>query len=319
MRAYRLITALLGGSLGVVTLAASAAPASDPAALTTSPDPPVPPSPVAVFRELLQASPEQQGRALAERPETQRRALAAKLREYAALSPAERELRLQATELRYYLRPLLTEGAPPHRAEQLRLVPAHLQALVAERLQQWDGLPPAARQEILNHDWAVHYFLQVRPPTVSPPPPLPSNVPRAGQEKLERELSRWQALPPERRQRICQQFQRFFDLAPAEKRKTLQTLPEQERLELEQTIRLFEQLPAAQRDRCLDSFRQLAQLPPAEQRQFTSTADRWKAMSAADRAGWRQLVTLLPPLPPPLQASLAAGPPLPPEATPATN
>ncbi|MCX6895643.1 MAG: hypothetical protein NTZ16_09140, partial [Verrucomicrobia bacterium] len=89
--------------------------------------PPVPPpmpgaqSPVDIFRKLLAQSPAEQKQFLADRsPETQRRILA-KLREYESLKPDQRELRLRATELRWYLLPLLNAPAT-NRAMQLAAV-----------------------------------------------------------------------------------------------------------------------------------------------------------------------------------------------------
>jgi hypothetical protein len=61
--------------------------------------PPLPPSPVETFRHWLRLSPDEQRRLLAERPEPQRRVLAAKLLEYQSLAPDARERRLDATEL----------------------------------------------------------------------------------------------------------------------------------------------------------------------------------------------------------------------------
>src|SRR5262245_32164226 len=73
--------------------------------------PPLPEPQVSYFRKLLALSPAQLDRALASIAEPGRSKLLAKLKEYAALAPGEREAHLRATELRAYLAPLM--GTPP--------------------------------------------------------------------------------------------------------------------------------------------------------------------------------------------------------------
>src|SRR4051794_15374769 len=100
---------------GVLFLAALPSPAQPVAVAPPLPSVPTLKSPVDRFRELLALSPMERRRSLTNRPiDLQRRTLA-KLREYDALSPNERQLRLQATELRWYLRPLM-ELSPTNRA-----------------------------------------------------------------------------------------------------------------------------------------------------------------------------------------------------------
>src|ERR1044072_315689 len=69
--------------------------------------PPLPKPPVTYFRELLALSGGELDRELLSVAEPARDRLRAKLREYAALTPEEREIRLRATELRWYLAPLM--------------------------------------------------------------------------------------------------------------------------------------------------------------------------------------------------------------------
>jgi hypothetical protein len=93
---------------------------------------------------------------LTNRPPAVRLRIQAKLREYAALDPNERELRLRATELRWYLLPLLHES-PTNRAAQLTAIPADLRALVNARLLQWDILPPPLQTEFFESEHALRY------------------------------------------------------------------------------------------------------------------------------------------------------------------
>ena len=64
-------------------------------------------SPVDLFRQLLAMTSEERSDFLTNRPPELRDRILAKVGEYEALEPNEREIRLRATELRWYLMPLL--------------------------------------------------------------------------------------------------------------------------------------------------------------------------------------------------------------------
>ena len=296
----------------------------------TSPTPQLPPlprSPIEFFRQLLALSPGELEKVIAEKTESQRNFLKTKLAEYTALSPEDREARLRATELRWYLRPLMTL-APSNRVERLAGVPDTLRQIAEERLQQWDRLTPEAQKEVLENEWAVDYFVRFENSTPAQRDAMMNELPPAGRKKLETELARWRELPPQRRQQMCDRFQQFFELSPQEKEKTLNEVSEPERKAMENTLRAFEQLPPAQRSACISSFRKFASMTPEARAQFLKNAGRWKEMSSADRETWRRLVTQLPPLPPgfgepplpaPLQKQNKKAPPLPPLRGVATN
>src|SRR5213075_2020455 len=132
-----LICWCVGGS--GVFLARSAEQAGAPAAFTNAAArvqfPPLPKKPqVTYFRELLALSPGELDRELSNIAEPGRRRLQAKLQEYAALTPDERETRLRATELRWYLAPLMRTPAT-NRVAQLAPVPEEYRTMLEERLQ----------------------------------------------------------------------------------------------------------------------------------------------------------------------------------------
>ena len=174
--------------------------------------PPVPraASPVTFFRELLAMSPVERANSLTNRPPVVRERILAKVNEYLTLDPDERELRLCATELRWYLLPLL-RTSPTNYAVQLAQVPDDLRPLVKSRLQQWQILPPPLQQEFLNNDNALHYFTHVEP--------TDSAVSEDGVDT--------------QRQKAVDQFNRFFELTPVEKEKTLNALSDAERAQME--------------------------------------------------------------------------------------
>ncbi len=280
--------------LAVVAVAAAApaqtekAVAANPPLTNTNliPPLPTPQSPVNYFRQLLQMSPAERNRALSSRMPEARARILAKVREYLGLSPDERELRLRATELRWYLMPLLRTPAA-ERDPQLSGVPAELHDLVRARLEQWDLLPPPLQQEFLANDQALHYFALA--PAVTPPNPEQQNI--AGQ------------------------FDQFLSFTPAEKDEVLRTLSEAERATMQQTLEAFGQLPAQQRALCVRNYAKFAGMSATERAEFLKNAENWSKMSPQDRQTWRDLVShvpmwpilpvMNPPLPPPVPSKPA--------------
>ena len=236
--------------------------------------PPPPTAPVAFFRQLLAMSPAERSAALTNRPPESRDRIKAKIREYLALDADERELRLRATELRWYLAPLfrLTVAS---RDSRLAQVPEDLRAIVKSRLAQWDALTPELQQEFLNNDKTLHYLARVEPTnTVATSPEL---------------------------QKISEQFNQFFELTPAEKSQTLNTLSDAERAAMAQTLAAFEKLPAKQRLQCTRNYAKFAGMSGAERAEFLKNAERWSQMSPKERQSWRDLVAhvpMMPPMPP---------------------
>ncbi len=247
-------------------------------------------SPVDFFRQLLAMSPDAQLKSLTNRSPEARARILAKVEEYQTLDPDERELRLRATELRWWLVPLL-RLPPAKREAQLSAVPDNLRPLVKARLEGWTILPPQLQDEILNNEKALHYFALVE-----------TNNPTAatGQQH-----------------QIANQFSQFFELTPEEKEQTLNTLSAAERAQMQETLQSFDKLPAQQRSTCLRNYAKFASMSEAERAEFLKNAASWSKMSPKERQTWRDLVEnvpLWPPLPPgldPSNAISAEEPPLP--------
>lgn len=278
-----------------------------------SPTLPRPRSPVALFRRLLAMTPDERESFLTNRPPQIREGILAKVNEYEALDPNERELRLRATELRWYLIPLM-RGSPSNRATQLALVPSDLRDLVRSRLDQWSILPPQLQQEFLENEQALRYFAHVE---VSNYVTLQRIVPP------ESELARWTAMTERQRKQIAASVDQFFTLTPDEKEAALNTLSDAERQQMEKALQTFDELPPGQRDECIHAFARFAGMSASEKQEFLKNAERWSQMSPADRQAWRDLVVNVPewpPLPPNFIAPPPA-PPLPPgfDSAPATN
>lgn len=264
-------------------------------------------SPVTLFRELLAMSPAERKDFLASRPPENQKLILAKVREYESLKPNERELRLKVTELRWYLRPLMTTP-PANRAPLLGRIPEDTRKLVEERLADWDKLPAATQQELINNEAAIRYFLETE--SADGQATKTENLTPERRRLLETGVEQWQQMPDSQRRKLLARFQQYFTLTSAEQERALGTLSEPERKQMEKTLRSFGRLSQVQRAQCLRSFEKFASLSLEDRQQFLKNAEKWKLMKPNERKAWIALVERLsaqPPLPPGLQ-----GPPMPP-------
>lgn len=246
-------------------------------------------SPVDFFRHLLAMTPDERDAFLTNTaPEISGR-LRAKLDDYEALNPNERELRLRATELRWYLIPLLHDS-PANRVPRLALIPADVRELVQARLVEWSILPPPLQQEFLENERILHYFARVDA----------SNNPAENfsREPSETERAHWNALSEVERRQVTVGFNKFFELTADEKQKTLNTLSETERHQMQKTLQTFDNLPPWQRAECVNAFTKFASMTAPEKTEFLKNAERWSAMSPTERQAWRDLVVNVPQWPP---------------------
>lgn len=280
------------------------------AATVPNSPPPLPKSPVETFRELLAMNPDERKNAIASRPPETQKQILAKVREYLALMPDDRESRLRATELRWYLLPLLNTPAT-NRAAQIAFVPSDLRQIVEDRLAQWDGLAAATQKELMENELTSRFFAQFESSSPQQRTNLLAGISAQRRAQLEAGMARWSALSEEERRKTCERFDRFFELTPKEKEKALRTLTDAERQQMEKTLRTFEKLPKAQREICVRAFEKFASLSLEDRVQFFKNAERWVLMSQDERQAWRDLVAKVPVMPPPPPAP---PPPMPPRA-----
>ncbi len=224
-------------------------------------------SPVSFFRKLLAMSPVERTNCLANRSAEARAHILAKVAEYEQLSPDDRELRLRATDLRWWLTPML-RMSPTNRMARLAQVPEELRPLVQSRLEQWSILPPPLQQEFLANDQALHYFARIEDPS--------------------------QPVGTAQQQKIARQFNHFFELTEQEKDQTLNLLSEDERVKMEDTLKTFEHLPPQQRELCVRNYARFAGMSADERAEFLKNAERWSKMTPGERQSWRELVQQVP-------------------------
>ena len=190
------------------------------AAPSNSATPPAPPrSPVEAFRKLLAMKPAESNAYLTNYPAEKRAAIRDKVQEYQMLPPPFAEQRLEVTELRWYLLPLLKDSST-NRAARLAAIPEPYRDLVATRLSQWDIFPPSLKEEVIEYESTMHYF--VGRDCVIKPQMSVEDLPENDRAELERKLAHWKALPLAERQQMYGSFTNFFEMNPVEKEKTLE-------------------------------------------------------------------------------------------------
>jgi hypothetical protein len=246
-----------------------------------------PPSPIDYFRNLLALSPQQREAALANKSPDVRVKILAKVNEYTTLDPNERELRLRATELRWYLVPLM-HAAPADRDAQLDRVPDNMRVVVKARLVQWEILPPTLQQEFLENERILGYFSGVDSTNGATGAPVLSDA----------ERSRWDALPESQRKALIGQFNQFFALSPVEKQKAMDGLSGDDRAQMEKMMQALDKLPPPQRAQCLNAYAKFAGMTPLQRAEFLRDAQRWSHMSPAERKAWDDLADHVPQWPP---------------------
>lgn len=278
--------------------------------------PPVPKvrTPTDRFRELLAAKPEQREALLSRKTPAARALIEAKLREFGALRPDEREIRLRLAQFQDSLRTLLPIP-PSERGPLMAAVPGEDLPWIEERLAAWDLLTEAERRDVLESERRLSWF--VRQAEVSSDrqrvEAYMATLPPPAQQAAREQMERWLALPLAERTRKAAAFSRFFDLTTAERQAALGTLSQTERVQMERALSDFAALTPDARERCVRGFQKFEALSPAEREQFLRRAERWKAMSPNDRAAWRRLVekALSPTRKPPFPAeeTMLASPP----------
>jgi hypothetical protein len=189
-----------------------------------------------------------------------------------------------------------------NRAARLALIPEEERKLCEERLQMWDLLPPALQQEWEDKETIVNYFAQIGSATGKDRDAIlrqiMTQIPHGRRVELEKGLDSWGQMSEAERRQAMAGFNRFFELTPEEKEKTLNTASDEERQQMEQALNAYGKLTPSQRAQCIDSFKKFATMSIAEREQFLRNAERWREMTPEERQKWRDLVNVAPIMPP---------------------
>ncbi|HOW66729.1 MAG TPA: DUF3106 domain-containing protein [Candidatus Paceibacterota bacterium] len=248
-------------------------------------------SPVDFFQELLHKTPEQRALALADKSESRRQQILAKLQEYEALDPRQRELRLQATQLKWRLLTLMKLPPGERHIHLAKLAPDEKNQL-EDRLHRWDQLPTNFQQAVL-----AEYYPQGSPgyipatqrtsatsvpsrPYVSPP----HTTPRTPLSVAEKE-------------KILKSFHQFFDLTETEKQRILGLMDQASRQQTETALMTWQRMTAPQRQGLMKSVSIISELPPEQQERYLRMAEQWTRLAPNEQTQLRKYAAQLPPLP----------------------
>ena len=271
-------------------------------------------SPFAIFKKIVSLPKTEREVAVGEfkiSSERHRKLLKAKVNEYAAMTEAERNRKLDALDFRWHLMPLM-KTTKADRAKRLASVPERFRTDIEQRLTGWDKLDAGVRADLLKNESFFRYLSsfgrgrQSRVALTNHMEKMPTRL----RQGLDERITTWREKPRPERRRITHQFHRFFDLPKAEQERALSHLPRKELAKMDATLDQFKAMTRAQRELVMQSFEKLADMSQAQRAGFFRNTERWNGMTNAERKKWRTLVTQMPPLPPGFGNELR--PPLPP-------
>ncbi|MEE2947534.1 MAG: DUF3106 domain-containing protein [Verrucomicrobiota bacterium] len=259
-------------------------------------------SPFVAFKKIVslpEASREAAVSKLKISSERYRKIVKAKVREYAAMSEAERNRKLDALDFRWHLMPLM-KAPQVDRTKRLASVPERFRADIEQRLTNWDKLDDGVRADLLKNESFLRYLSsfgrgsESRVALTNHIEKMPTRL----REGLVGRLKDWREKPKPERRRMVRQFHRFFEMPVSEQERALRYLPDRERQRMEASLAQFKGMSRAQRELVIKSFDRLASKSQSERAAFFRNTDRWNGMSEVERKTWRKLVTQMPPLPP---------------------
>ena len=271
-------------------------------------------SPFAVFKKIISLPEAEREAAVGGfkiSSERHRKLVKAKVREYAAMTEAERNRKLDALDFRWHLMPLM-KTAKADRAKRLASVPERFRTDIERRLTDWDKLEAGVRADLLKNESFFRYLSsfgrgrQSRVALTNHMEKMPTRL----REGLEGRITTWREKSKPDRRRMTRQFHQFFDMPVAEQERALRHLSSRERARMEVSLAQFKALSRAQRELVIQSFEKLANMSQGERAGFFRNTERWNDMNEGERKKWRTLVTQMPPLPPGFGKQ--AAPPLPP-------
>lgn len=259
-------------------------------------------APVATLQELMEMSPEARAQALAKKPEASRKIVEARLKEFDALTPEQRKVRLRLMQLRWELL-LLIRSSPADRAQNLKLIREEDRPLINERLEYWDKLSPDLQRWALENEMMLSYFISGEARSTSELTNKLATLSFALREKLTNSMTQWGQFSSQQQRRIYEDFREVFGLAERERQRIVaQSLltgsTKEQREQIDTVLQLFEKLPRSQQEQWMTRFRKFTSMTMEERAQFLQNAERWATMPEKDKERWRQ-VPVLPPLPGP--------------------
>ena len=253
----------------------------------TAPIPPLSPSPIDLFRRLLATNAIGRDQFMFGKSVALRQYLESRIREFEVMPAEERNAKLQALELRWYM-PHVMRLKPAERASRLETIPEPIRNVIRQRLLQWDILPPQLQQEVLDNETVIKFF--ERPEQAGGSGKALDAMSAGQRDELDKRYKKWMVLPEGERARIVRRFDDFMGMPEAAQSNALARLTDTDYAQMQQTFSQFGTLSKEQRVQAMQGFWKFAELSPAEQAAFLKTAERWRTMSEKDRELWRTVV-----------------------------
>ena len=228
---------------------------------------------------------------LAAKSAASRAAIEVKLREYEAMPPEQRDQKLRASQISWYLPPLMKMPAT-NRAAVLVAIPEEDRKIIEMRLGQLSILPPPILAQLTTNQNLLRMI-------------------DAGQKTGSNVLMILSADQRRLAEQVYPVWTNLLMLPPSDLSKRLARLTAADRANMELALNKFgnlttRNLTTQERAQARDGFKKFAELSASEREAFLNSARRWQAMNEKEREVWRNLAVVL------RRPSSSVGVPMPP-------
>ena len=263
------------------------------------------PSPVEKFRLLLEASSSELNSELDTYPEETRSRIRLKITEYRKLSVEKRRQKLVATELRWYLPPLLNVDQETRDLHLKKLEPI-LANVIYQRLLTWDTLPEDLKSSSSKSSLIIGHLSKA--PSLNPPLPNPSasgTLASAAQPSSQNTPSlpgapgnsgSVKASNPVSEERL-QRLQAYFGMSQEAKNATLKDASLMSDSIFMSRLNWLETMPEQLWERVLSHLIRFQELSAEEKKAFGQSIKTWNRLPQAEKQAMRNLVKRTPPFP----------------------
>lgn len=226
-------------------------------------------SPISKFRTILNWSPEERSQFVKKQPANVQRILERKIMEYEALSESQREFRLIATELHFYLDPLLVgnRNIDPSAVQE---VPPHLRKYIDQSVGFWNRIKPAHRDLLLAKKEAVSYLISISSRLYDLEKLMPKPAPEWDN------LYNFLQLPHNKQL----SFMKAYQIKPS--------------IEMEKLLVAFQGLEDEEKRNCAHAFVCYLSFPNNLKTQFVDGLAEWSQKKPSERSIWREIASKYP-------------------------
>jgi hypothetical protein len=255
------------------------------------------PSPVEKFRLLLEASSSELKAELDAYPEETRSKISVKIAEYRKLSVENRRQKLTATELRWYLPPLLNVDQDTRDFHLKKLEPG-LAEVIHQRLMTWDSLPEDLKSSSSKSSLIIGHLSKA--PSLNPPLPTPSasgtvaSAPKL--PKVPGTSVSVNAAAPVSQERL-QRLKAYFEMNQEAKNATLKDASLMSDSIFMSRLNWLETMPDQLRERVLSHLIRFQELSAEEKKDFGRSIKTWNRLPQPEKEALRNLVKKTPPFP----------------------